>query len=536
MPQKTKHFNLLKEDWIPVLWSDGRYGRIGIIEALMEAGGIRQIAATNPIDQVAIIRFLLALLYWCKPSLNEAEQAMLTAPTTIPNEWLHNLHQHEPDFALLGDGKRFMQPPAVDGQENVTKRPVADLFHELPGQTNIAHFHHVRDYRVGVCPACVAVGFVRLPCAMTCKGRGKPPGINGAPPLYFVPVGDNLLETLLLNWPYKSATNGGVSRHENLSWISEQQTDSSSTIGIAEGFTWTSRQYRIDDESLTSGSCILCGERTKAECLVTTLYEVNRPNGRAGLTRTEQWRDPHVARLTRSKGKTLRAENTESNPVAAAGQWRKWLKTISSATADDFESPRLIQEALEMQPHKPIRVLIAGLATQKDKSIESLQAVLTAGPLSAQNEEELTTSWGAIEALERSLFQTIDPRLSAWEKPVKKLKDALLLRMVASNDGLRLHSLRSQFAHRIPALEKVAFDEAKKNPSQFQKASTFPSTLRRASLKAIRDAVRITSPCGIVGQLEATKKACDAFNETIKKVVSEANKKEDELATVSGRT
>ena len=60
------NYNLLEEKWIPVLWKDGHSGRVGIIEALTEAGRIRQIAASNPMDRLAILRFLLALLYWCK--------------------------------------------------------------------------------------------------------------------------------------------------------------------------------------------------------------------------------------------------------------------------------------------------------------------------------------------------------------------------------------------------------------------------------------------------------------------------------------
>jgi len=49
-------FNLLDERWIPVLWSAGEYGRVGIKEALTQADRIRQIAASNPMDRVAILR------------------------------------------------------------------------------------------------------------------------------------------------------------------------------------------------------------------------------------------------------------------------------------------------------------------------------------------------------------------------------------------------------------------------------------------------------------------------------------------------
>lgn len=59
-------FNLISEPWIPILRTDGSLDRVGIKETLMQAGRIRQIAASNPMDRVAILRLLLAVLYWCK--------------------------------------------------------------------------------------------------------------------------------------------------------------------------------------------------------------------------------------------------------------------------------------------------------------------------------------------------------------------------------------------------------------------------------------------------------------------------------------
>ncbi len=44
-------FNLLDEAWIPVLYADGRVARVGIKQALADAGRIREIAASNPMDR-----------------------------------------------------------------------------------------------------------------------------------------------------------------------------------------------------------------------------------------------------------------------------------------------------------------------------------------------------------------------------------------------------------------------------------------------------------------------------------------------------
>jgi hypothetical protein len=79
-------FNLVDEQWIPVLRRDGRYERVGIQRALTESGHIRQIAASNPLDNVALLRFLLAVLLWCKGDLTDEDRALLNDDADgIPN-------------------------------------------------------------------------------------------------------------------------------------------------------------------------------------------------------------------------------------------------------------------------------------------------------------------------------------------------------------------------------------------------------------------------------------------------------------------
>ena len=66
-------YNLLDEEWIPVLYRNGDWKRVGIRKALEDAGRIRQIAASNPMDNVALLRLLLAVLQWCKPMATQEE-------------------------------------------------------------------------------------------------------------------------------------------------------------------------------------------------------------------------------------------------------------------------------------------------------------------------------------------------------------------------------------------------------------------------------------------------------------------------------
>lgn len=54
------NFNLIEEDWIPVLYRNGQFKRVGIRTALEEAGRIRQIAADNGIGFVLLLCTLWA--------------------------------------------------------------------------------------------------------------------------------------------------------------------------------------------------------------------------------------------------------------------------------------------------------------------------------------------------------------------------------------------------------------------------------------------------------------------------------------------
>jgi len=127
------NYNLLEEEWIPVLWKKGNSNRVGIITALTQADKIRQIAATNPMDRAAILRFLLALLYWCQGN----------PPDKIPDEpfppdWFEKLSDNKDWFNLLGERKRFYQCKLGSGKDE--KLSANYLMQEVPTGTNIWHF------------------------------------------------------------------------------------------------------------------------------------------------------------------------------------------------------------------------------------------------------------------------------------------------------------------------------------------------------------------------------------------------------------
>lgn len=251
----TQSFSLLTEPWIPVLRTNGRPDGVGIRDALTEAGRIRQIAASNPMDNVALLRFILAVLQWSKPELSDENRATLDSVDGIPNDWLMKLGpEAEPiaAFNLLGDGPRFFQ----DQSTSQNDRPIGDLLVEFPTETKSVHFRHVRDKQYGLCPACCAIGIIRFCGWANAYGGGRyTSAVNGPTPAYAVPHGDTLLQTLVMNWP-----SGNIS--ELPPWLNDvaPQAASLNTITV---FAWRSRKLWLGDRHTEGEPCAYCGRSTR---------------------------------------------------------------------------------------------------------------------------------------------------------------------------------------------------------------------------------------------------------------------------------
>ena len=351
------NYNLLDEDWIPVLYRNGEYKRVGIRAAFEDAGRIRQIAASNPMDRVAILRFLLALLYWCKG--NPPEDASASICDSFPSDWFSKLDENRDCFNLLGEGKRFYQNESY--KELEAEHTTNYLIHEVPSGNNSWHFRHSTDGTNGLCRACCALGLVRLPVFATSGGKGlspqtgKSPGINAKPPLYVLPHGSTLAATLLLSWR-KSDSEFGTPAWEDPT----VQLPKAGAVPLLTGMTWLPRSLWLGDPDDSESPCFSCGSRQ-------SLIRLCVFDGK-GSSKTEGriWRDPHVLYATTPKGMVipLTPSNALGASDAAAGQWSKIVEGILSAEGTKGEA----------------KFLVVGFSTvQNDKYLEA-----TANPLSIE--------------------------------------------------------------------------------------------------------------------------------------------------------
>lgn len=297
-------YNLLDERWIPALYRNGRVKRVNIGEAFTDANQIREFAAANPMDRVALLRFFLALLYWCNEHI----------PDTLPDDAFSagrfgKLQEHRDCFNLFGDSRRFYQWMEPDDKTH----PSTYLIHEVPTGTNFWHFRHSSDESSGLCSACCVMGLLRLPVFSTQGGRTKSPGINAKPPIYVIPIGSSLAETLRLSWRRAPAL--GTPAWEK----PDVQLPRAGDVPLLTGLTWLPRRVWLDDPCEPEARCIRCARRSR---LVRHMVFKGLGSAKAeGRT----WRDPHVVS---EGGRIAGPADALDASDAAASNWTRSLAAI----------------------------------------------------------------------------------------------------------------------------------------------------------------------------------------------------------------
>ena len=363
-------YNLLEEKWIPVLYKDGKGGicpRVNIIEAFTEASRIREIAASNPMDRLAILRFLLALLYWCKGNPPDETDSI----SSFPSDWFKtlddNLDDNKDCFNLLGERKRFYQDRTAK-----RTRPATVLIQEVPAGNNFWHLRHSTDNESGLCLPCCAMGLLRLPlfAVSGLSGPGEPnlmAGINGVPPLYVAPWGKSLLHTLLLNWT--ACANIGEP-----SWVQRGKSQNANTdVPLLAGLTLLPRRVFLHDPVAAHGACMGCGAGA-LPLVVTCEFQT------AGKQENDRWTDPHAVYLGGEKRKAMRAAD-----LTASRRFRM-----------DRPWPDLVARLLETG--KPTTLLIVGFATHQAKNIDAWERTIEIPSTAAMPEAAALVEKWRVEA------------------------------------------------------------------------------------------------------------------------------------------
>ncbi len=276
-------FDLRRQAWIPVIRLNGSRAELGLQKALSLAHEWRAISDPLPTVEFGLYRLLVAFVLDIFTPQNGEDWADLWAGTKLDEGRIAAyFDQHEGVFDLFGD-RPFGQSAGMEGEQS---KPLAGLLHSMPSGTATNHFHHYGEEDFGVSPACAARFLATIAPFMTAGGAGLSPSINGSPPLYVLPLGENGFHTVLLNTPVYAdllLSQGEVS----VSW---RQTEAvcatrATEASLLQGLTWRPRKIQLVPAS--GGVCSLSGQR--CQTLVRAMKFA--PGWGAGF----EWTDPNAA-------------------------------------------------------------------------------------------------------------------------------------------------------------------------------------------------------------------------------------------------
>ncbi|BCW93363.1 MAG: CRISPR-associated protein CasA/Cse1 [Thermoanaerobaculum sp.] len=318
-------FNLLDEPWIPV-FKDGKVTEVGLAAALLEAHTIERIEVASPLEEAALHRLLLAVLYRALPPVQDVYAAMdvLEKGEFDRGAIAAYLDRYHDRFYLFHERHPFWQIADLPQDEAL---PWSKLLPELSSGNNPTLFDHTTDENPPVASYAQAARALLVHQNFAPGGLLRRLGVGSAKdaplarPAAFLPVGQNLFQTLVLNlvpddcreppiWETPPLTTRDVTGYAT-KWPLQ---------GSARVFTWPSRGVLL----LDSGG----GVRWIAYGPGVEPLDV-------------LWRDPMAAYRQDPKGNVLPLRlSTEKSfwrdfgalLPAAGGQWPGSLQWASSIT------------------------------------------------------------------------------------------------------------------------------------------------------------------------------------------------------------
>jgi CRISPR system Cascade subunit CasA len=242
-------FNVLTEPWISVIHLNGLRQELGIVQCLEQAHELREIRDPAPIIEFGIYRLLVAFVLDMLILSNRRPEDIYDLKDIIREGRFDSgmigkyIEQCGDVFDLFHPERPFLQTK----MGNVKPKPLAGLFPATPSGTNVNHWHHEHEEKMTVTVQEAVRLITTIAPFMTAGGAGLSPSINGSPPIYALPMGRNLFETIIMNIPIRSEQESGEGV---IAWRSDrlpgQERSQATTV---EALTWKPRRIQLIPET-----------------------------------------------------------------------------------------------------------------------------------------------------------------------------------------------------------------------------------------------------------------------------------------------
>jgi CRISPR system Cascade subunit CasA len=327
-------FNLWTEPWIHALTLHGLPERLGLRDCLVRAHELSLLSDPSPLVVACLQRLLAAIAQDIFRPASVLPLAKLIQSGAFPEPAVDAFgEQYAPRFDLFSENEPFLQTgdiqPAVPTRKGDAKT-VAYLFPEEPSATNINHFFHRYDDESQYSPATAATGLITMSAFAIAGGAGIKPSINGVPPLYVLPFGENLFETIAYSIVTSEYQPPARDRdNDRPAWrrdTSIKRSEVVEEVGYLDSLTFPARRVRLFPER-TPGYCSRSGEFS--DVLVRRMvFEMgwSRPK------EAEFWRDPFAAYRRPDPEKPP----TPVRPQEGKALWREFGTLFQTQPGNEF--------------------------------------------------------------------------------------------------------------------------------------------------------------------------------------------------------
>lgn len=313
-------FNLWTEPWIDLETPEGIIERMGIGQTLAQAHNFLGIYSHSPLEVVGIHRLLTAILQAALNPHSMEDLHFLSQSGCFPSEVLHNFQNcYQSRFDLFSASQPFLQSGdlALHPQKGDKGKTAAYLFPEIPSGTNVIHFQHNFETDQVFCPVCCARGLAVIPAFATTGGAGIKPSINGVPPIYILPGGKNLFESLLTSLMLPDFQPTVRDTKQDLAWWKHpplvQKSSEIPSVGYLHSLTFPARRVRLHPQG-GQILCSRCGQSSQTG-IKSMVFEM----GESRPKQSAFWQDPFVAYLKRPDGPPLPVR-----PSPGKALWREY--------------------------------------------------------------------------------------------------------------------------------------------------------------------------------------------------------------------
>lgn len=383
---KDPHFNLWTDPWITLERPDGSNERLGLADTLRRAQEFTAIYDPSPLVIAGIHRLLTVIAQdICRPQ-RPPDLKKLWHTEGFPADKIVAFGvQYAHRFDLFSENAPFFQsadlPLHPSKAEQSKLKSVSQLTVETSRSTALQHYRHGREMEEQFCPICAARGLVTIPMFITSGGRGLKTSVNGEPPLYVLPGGATLYQSLtasVLLPDYQPA----VRAQNDTPWWKHTPVvvaGDVEDIGYLHSLTFPARRVRLIPE-LPTGSCTRCGENSQW-AIRAMFFEAGECRSNKAKA-TQFWQDPFVAYRQSGEKKPF-----PIRPQAGKALWREFVGLLVSQPAGNKTAlrPRVLDQIADLDlasdwPTYPVRCIGPRTRMGQPKIFEWIDTGFTVPP------------------------------------------------------------------------------------------------------------------------------------------------------------